>query len=86
VANGVVYIGSDDFSVYALNAKTGSELWSYATGNEVLSSPAIVNGVVYVGSVDFNIYAFGDSSLDANLRDDVLTSGFEDHLACSDAL
>jgi outer membrane protein assembly factor BamB len=25
VANGVVYVGSDDFNVYALNAKTGAK-------------------------------------------------------------
>ena len=57
VANGVVYIGSDDFNVYALNAKTGAKLWSYATGGAVQSSPAVSNGVVYVGSNDYNVYA-----------------------------
>jgi outer membrane protein assembly factor BamB len=35
VANGVVYVGSDDFHVYALNASTGALLWSYGTGNQV---------------------------------------------------
>jgi hypothetical protein len=29
VANGVVYVGSYDGSVYALNANTGAKLWSY---------------------------------------------------------
>ena len=33
------------------------ELWSYTTGGEVLSSPAVVNGVVYVGSFDHDVYA-----------------------------
>ena len=37
VANGVVYVGSDDGNVYALNAATGAELWSYTT--EALSFP-----------------------------------------------
>ena len=49
VANGVVYVGSDD-NVYALNARTGALLWSYTTGEYVVSSPAVANGVVYVGS------------------------------------
>ena len=31
VANGVVYIGANDFNVYALNASIGALLWSYAT-------------------------------------------------------
>ena len=57
VANGVVYIGSQDNNLYALNAATGSKIWSYPTGNEVESSPAVANGVVYVGSDDNNVYA-----------------------------
>ena len=52
VANGVVYVGSGDDNVYALNAKTGAKLWSYATSFLVGSSPAVANGVVYVGSYD----------------------------------
>ena len=57
VANGVVYVGSDDGNVYALNAATGARLWSYTTGAYVESSPAVANGVVYVGSDDGNVYA-----------------------------
>ena len=59
VVNGMVYVGSADDNVYALNASTGAKLWSYATGNVVYSSPAVVNSVVYIGSWDFNVYAFG---------------------------
>jgi outer membrane protein assembly factor BamB len=58
VANGVVYVGSDDSNVYALNATTGAKLWSYSTGGGVYSSPAVVNGVVYVGSLNGGVYAF----------------------------
>ena len=29
VVNGVVYVGSVDHNVYALNASTGAKLWSY---------------------------------------------------------
>jgi outer membrane protein assembly factor BamB len=57
VVDGVVYIGSGDYNVYALNADTGAKLWSYHTGYFVSSSPAVANGVVYVGSDDFNVYA-----------------------------
>jgi outer membrane protein assembly factor BamB len=52
VAGEVVYIGVDDDVVYALDAATGAFKWSYKTGNEVSSSPAVANGVVYVGSLD----------------------------------
>ncbi len=50
MANGVVYVGSSDDNVYALNASTGALLWKYTTGNYVDSSPAVANGVVYIGS------------------------------------
>jgi outer membrane protein assembly factor BamB len=62
MANGVVYICSEDKNniVYALNAATGAEKWSFsATNGGTGSSPAVANGVVYVGSYDGNVYAFG---------------------------
>jgi hypothetical protein len=49
VANGVVYVGSLDHNVYALNASTGAKVWTYTSGSSVESSPAVANGVVYVG-------------------------------------
>ncbi|MEI7827417.1 MAG: PQQ-binding-like beta-propeller repeat protein, partial [Euryarchaeota archaeon] len=57
IANGVVYVGSNDNKVYAFNAATGAKKWSYTTGNDVSSSPAVANGVVYVGSNDNKVYA-----------------------------
>jgi len=57
VTNGIVYVGSYDNNLYALNATTGTTLWNYTTGDQVGSSPAIANGIVYVGSSDNNLYA-----------------------------
>jgi hypothetical protein len=57
VANGVVYVGSHDGNLYALDTVSGAELWSFGTGNLVYSSPAVADGVVYVGCEDFNLYA-----------------------------
>src|SRR5580704_4289123 len=65
VANGVVYVGSDHGTVYALNASTGATLWSYTTGGSSFGSPAVANGVVYVGSwgdFDSNVYALNAST------------------------
>ena len=59
VANGVVYVGSDDHNLYALNARTGALLWSYKTGGALESSPTVANGMLYVGSDDGKLYAFG---------------------------
>jgi outer membrane protein assembly factor BamB len=63
VAGGVVYVGSYDGHVYALDAKTGERLWRYQTGDEVVSSPAVAGGVVYVGSWDDYLYALDVGSV-----------------------
>lgn len=66
VANGVVYVGSDDGSVYAYDAAGAtnctagdcSPLWSVSTTGPIASSPAVANGRVYFGSGNTNIYAY----------------------------
>jgi hypothetical protein len=62
VAGGVVYVGSADHKIYALNATTGAYIWSYTTGFNVYSSPAVASGLVYVGSNDGNVYALNAST------------------------
>jgi outer membrane protein assembly factor BamB len=60
VANGVVYVGSGDFFVYALSASTGVRLWSFYTGEVIYSPPSVANGVLYVGATAANkVFAFG---------------------------
>ena len=48
VVDGVVYAGSWDRQLYALDAKTGQELWKMKTGKPIQSFPAVMNSVVYV--------------------------------------
>ncbi len=62
VANGMVYIGSFDKSLYALDATSGKKLWSYQTGSGIDSSPAVANGIVYIGSGDGSLYALDATS------------------------
>ena len=57
IANGTVYVGSQDNNVYAIDAADGTEQWRFETENSVFSSPAIQNGTVYVGGADSNVYA-----------------------------
>jgi len=53
VADGMVFIGSDDGKVYALNQSKGSMIWTFATGgDDVSSSSAVADGMVFVGSRD----------------------------------
>jgi eukaryotic-like serine/threonine-protein kinase len=57
VVNGILYVGSNDHYLYALDAESGTEKWKFKTGSRVTSSPAVVNGIVYFGSFDGNFYA-----------------------------
>jgi outer membrane protein assembly factor BamB len=57
VAAGVVYFGSGDGHIYAVDARTGVLRWSYKTGNVVHSSPAVSGGILYAGSWDTYFYA-----------------------------
>ena len=62
IADGTVYIGSDDKNLYAVDAATGKEKWKFATGGIVRSSPAVVEGAVYFGSYDGAFYALDAAS------------------------
>jgi eukaryotic-like serine/threonine-protein kinase len=53
---------SGDGYLYALNASTSTKLWSYNTGKDVFSSPAVANGVVYIGSLVHNVDALNAST------------------------
>ena len=58
VANGILYIGSEDTNLHALGAKNGNAIWTGATGGAITSSAAVAAGIVYIGSTDGKLYAF----------------------------
>jgi outer membrane protein assembly factor BamB len=62
IAAGVVYFGSGDGNVYALDAGSGALRWKFHTGNVVHASPAVANDTVYVGSWDSYFYALDAAS------------------------
>lgn len=48
-ATGLVYVGSDNGLVYAVNGSSGAQVWAFATGYRVYSAPAVDPvGNVYV--------------------------------------
>lgn len=57
VANGVVYIGSTDKHLYALDADSGAERWSYDTGAPIHSAPCVVGDRVFIGCLDGRVHA-----------------------------
>lgn len=56
-SGGVLYIGSGDHFLYALDAGTGELRWKFRTDGRITSSPAVSEGLVFFGSFDSNFYA-----------------------------
>ncbi len=56
VAGGVVYFGSYDQHLYAVDIHTGEEKWRFQTADWVNSSPTVADNTVYFGSDDGNLY------------------------------
>jgi eukaryotic-like serine/threonine-protein kinase len=57
IAQGRVFVGSDDGNLYALSLSDGKKVWAFKTGGNVESSPLVLEGRVYFGSSDDCLYA-----------------------------
>ena len=57
MAGGTVYAGSDDGTVYALDAATGGLRWAYTAGSYVEAIPAVAEGTIYAGGHDGKVCA-----------------------------
>lgn len=62
VSDGVVYIGSSDHTLYALDAVSGEIKWTYKTGGSINSTPLVSNGKVMFLSYDGNFHALDQTS------------------------
>jgi outer membrane protein assembly factor BamB len=58
----VIYFGSDDGNVYAVDAESGQQIWKTTTRGPVPCTPAVDHGTVYVGSYDGKFYALDGQS------------------------
>jgi outer membrane protein assembly factor BamB len=56
VADGIVYVGSQDKNIYALGAWSGNLLWNFTTQGAIESSPAVENGKLFTGGDDGYVY------------------------------
>lgn len=56
--DGTIYVGSSDWSMYAVDSTTRSLRWKYATGASIFGTAALSSvGSLYFGSYDGNLYA-----------------------------
>ncbi len=54
---GVVYVGSADANVYAIDLETGEQKWATGTGDAIEAPACVVEDSVYVGAADGLLYA-----------------------------
>ncbi|MBN1660959.1 MAG: PQQ-binding-like beta-propeller repeat protein [Anaerolineae bacterium] len=57
IADGVVYIGSYDHNLYALDAQKGSFVWKFPTEGGIASTPCLYEDMIIIGSEDGHVYA-----------------------------
>jgi outer membrane protein assembly factor BamB len=57
VAGGVVCVGSQDYNLYAVDAATGEQRWSFRTADALYGDPVVADGLVYVACDGVGLYA-----------------------------
>lgn len=57
LSNGILVLGSDDGTIYALNAHTGELKWRFQAGKTIYATPVISDSCVFVGAFDNYLYA-----------------------------
>src|SRR5215213_4361049 len=51
VSGDMVFVGSTDGQLYAIDKTNGTQRWKFATQGPIASSPAVSGGLVYISSV-----------------------------------
>lgn len=59
IVNGIIYFGSGNGTIFALNAISGDQIWNRTTPMSADTSPAVVDGVVYIGCNSAENYPAG---------------------------
>lgn len=62
IDGGMVYVGSYDNNLYALDASDGKFSWKFAAEGGIVSRPAFADGMVLFGSEDNRLYALNSRS------------------------
>ena len=62
IEDNLVFVGSADANVYAIDLEKGHKVWAYSTGDTIEATPCVVDGGVYIGSSDNFLYALDAKS------------------------
>jgi outer membrane protein assembly factor BamB len=99
VVDKILYVGSSDGKLYAIDAAYGEKKWEFDTGGKIWTSPAVEDGVVYVSNYDRKLFAVSSTDgsqiwqieLPANIAsspvisaDCIIVGAFDNHLYCID--
>ncbi|MBI2128670.1 PQQ-binding-like beta-propeller repeat protein [Candidatus Woesearchaeota archaeon] len=77
VANGYVYVGSDDAKLYQLNASNISQqVASFSAAGAIYSSPAVADGYVYILNYNTTIYQLNASNVSQKIASFSTGGGF----------
>lgn len=57
ISNGTIYFGSADKHLYAVDARSGYELWNFEADMAVTWAPSVYYGMVYFGTLGGHLYA-----------------------------
>ena len=58
LADGILYVGSDDGKVHAFEAASGRPVRTFSTSGAVSGGVAVAGGTLFVGSADHEVHAF----------------------------
>ena len=59
IADGRVFVGSNDGRFYVLGLADGTKIWEFNAGGPLSASPAIAKGRIVIGSQDGKLFCFG---------------------------
>ncbi len=71
IVDGMIYVGSADGKVYALDALAGKINWTFTTGQKVRATPAFQDDTVYIGSWDSILYALDSQTGQARWKTNI---------------
>lgn len=80
IIDDVVYIGSTDSSFYAVDIESGTEVWSYKSGNRIFSTAAFSGNIICFesGNVLYGLDTSGSEKWKVTISEGSVTNQYDD--------